>query len=397
MQIDPPSYRDKVIGSSSPPRDDDLLPLKDDDIELLEDDVMVGETEGILSIVFSDRVQSLALKSMDFTLVIKILGRRSQPNRVVSWVRLPGLPITCFKKSMIEAIGSRIGSVVKMDFQTDNGHRGRFARLAVNINLNRPLISKISINGRIQIVEYESLPVVCFHCGVYGHTKDICPKNNSHVPPPETTTKTTQPMSPLEPFSPWMIVEKRNRRQPKASTVAPVKSAAPSMTMSRFSPIYGVDDTSMKDQAEVLAPIDLDRPAKDVLTRLPKPKTKTQVSLAKPPTISLGNKNRLSSSAAASSSTGGLIKNQSSSMTLNPNKHLVVNLVDDESTRVPPNISIQPAQGAQIKPSSAIVPGILNLKANKRLTSAANESNQALQLIPSHSFVVASDHTDMVD
>ncbi|KAK8579463.1 hypothetical protein V6N12_069788 [Hibiscus sabdariffa] len=302
---------------------------------------------------------------------------------------------------MIEAIGSRIGSVVKMDFQTDNGHRGRFARLAVNVNLNLPLISKIFVNGWIQIVEYKSLPVVCFDCGVYGHTKDIFPKNNSHVPPPETTppdaTKTAQPMSPLEPFGPWMIVEKRNRRQPKATTDASVKPTTLSMTISRFSPISGLDDTSMKDQAELLGSVDLDRPVKEVLVRLPKPKTKTQVSLAKPSTLSLGNKNHLSSSAGASSSTGGLIKNRNSSMALNPNKHSIVNLVDDESTLVPPNISIQHAQGAQIKPSSTTIPDTPNQKGNTRLTPAATESNQALQLIPSQSAIVASDHTDMVD
>ncbi|KAK8579464.1 hypothetical protein V6N12_069789 [Hibiscus sabdariffa] len=79
MQTDPPSYRDKVTGFSSPRRDDDLLSLEDDDIELLEDDVMFGEKEGIPSIVFSDRVQSLALKSMDLTLVIKILRPRPTP------------------------------------------------------------------------------------------------------------------------------------------------------------------------------------------------------------------------------------------------------------------------------------------------------------------------------
>ncbi|KAK8677117.1 hypothetical protein V6N13_142673 [Hibiscus sabdariffa] len=204
-------------------------------------------------------------------------------------------------------------------------------------------------------------------------------------------------MSPLEPFGPWMIVEKRNRRQPKATTDASVKPTTLSMTISRFSPISGLDDTSMKDQAELLGSVDLDRPVKEVLVRLPKPKTKTQVSLAKPSTLSLGNKNHLSSSAGASSSTGGLIKNRNSSMALNPNKHSIVNLVDDESTLVPPNISIQHAQGAQIKPSSTTIPDTPNQKGNTRLTPAATESNQALQLIPSQSAIVASDHTDMVD
>ncbi|KAL4298357.1 hypothetical protein GQ457_12G026760 [Hibiscus cannabinus] len=249
------SYKDMVTGSSDVHSAEELLPLDDDDIDLLEDDVSIDESEGIPFIVFSDRVQSLALKSMDYTLVVKVLGRRvgynvlqnriysiwkpshplklidienayflvkflartdyirvlsdgpwtifghyltvepwsmdfnhhqTKPCRILAWVRLPGLPITWHKRSLIEAIGSRIGSVIKIDYQTDNGRRGRFARMAININLSKPLVSKIMINGLIQIVEYESLPIVCFSCGIYGHTSDCCPKKmdlSSEAPP----------------------------------------------------------------------------------------------------------------------------------------------------------------------------------------------------------------------
>ncbi|KAK8556578.1 hypothetical protein V6N12_002976 [Hibiscus sabdariffa] len=70
------SYRDMVIGSSDAQPDEELVSLDDDYIDLLEDDGQVGESEGIPFIDISKRVQSLALKSMKFTLVVKVLGRR---------------------------------------------------------------------------------------------------------------------------------------------------------------------------------------------------------------------------------------------------------------------------------------------------------------------------------
>ncbi|MBA0732897.1 hypothetical protein Gogos_016959 [Gossypium gossypioides] len=67
------------------------------------------------------------------------------------------------------------GPVTKIDPNTDTRARGKFARLAVFADLGQPLVSKIMIDGRIQRVEYQSLPLVCFDCGWYGHNREICP------------------------------------------------------------------------------------------------------------------------------------------------------------------------------------------------------------------------------
>lgn len=69
-----------------------------------------------------------------------------------------------------------VGCVTKLDFNTESGSRGRFARMAVFINLEKPLVSQIMVNGVVQRVEYENLPMVCFSWGHYGHIKEICPK-----------------------------------------------------------------------------------------------------------------------------------------------------------------------------------------------------------------------------
>lgn len=71
------------------------------------------------------------------------------PSLVLAWIRLPGLPGYLYKKKIIKVIGNTIGKVVHLDFNTDSRTRGRFARIAAYINLDRPLVAQVLVNGRI--------------------------------------------------------------------------------------------------------------------------------------------------------------------------------------------------------------------------------------------------------
>lgn len=53
--------------------------------------------------------------------------------------------------------------------------RGKFARLAVTVDLTKSLVSKFTIDGEEFEVEYENLQELCFHCGIYGHLREVCP------------------------------------------------------------------------------------------------------------------------------------------------------------------------------------------------------------------------------
>ncbi|KAH1030935.1 hypothetical protein J1N35_043109 [Gossypium stocksii] len=66
------------------------------------------------------------------------------------------------------------GKVAKLDFHAINGARGRFPSMTVYVNLNKPLISQILINGNIYRVEYEYLLSICFFYGRYRHVKGVC-------------------------------------------------------------------------------------------------------------------------------------------------------------------------------------------------------------------------------
>ncbi|KAK8529357.1 hypothetical protein V6N12_060140 [Hibiscus sabdariffa] len=141
----PLSYKDSLMSDSNDNNMHEDEPLEEDDIEILEGEVTRTVVDGLISIQFSDRIQALAEKN--FLTVLAdgpwtIFGHyltgepwspdfspsQPHPSRVIAWIRLPGLPATLYKRSLIEEIGNCIGHVVRIDYQTESGCRGRFAR-----------------------------------------------------------------------------------------------------------------------------------------------------------------------------------------------------------------------------------------------------------------------------
>ncbi|KAK8495558.1 hypothetical protein V6N12_073333 [Hibiscus sabdariffa] len=168
----------------------------------------------------------------------------SQPHltKVIAWVRLLGLSVTLYKRSLIAEIGEYVGRVIKIDYQTENGCRRRFTRMVVRLDLAKPLTSKIMINGHIQIVEYEALPTICFRCGKYCHVNDICPSLAPEQPSTptvnlETTPNLNDPKNSN--FGPWMKVECRLRRT-ASKQFQPVDK--PIVQGSRFNLIFEMPD-----------------------------------------------------------------------------------------------------------------------------------------------------------
>ncbi|MBA0605033.1 hypothetical protein Godav_017648 [Gossypium davidsonii] len=67
--------------------------------------------------------------------------------KVLSEGPFPALPSYLYNRKIITKIGELVGKVVKLDMNTDSRARGRFARMAVYVNLEKPLVSQILING----------------------------------------------------------------------------------------------------------------------------------------------------------------------------------------------------------------------------------------------------------
>ncbi|CAN1162280.1 hypothetical protein LINPERHAP2_LOCUS24412 [Linum perenne] len=89
--------------------------------------------------------------------------------KIMTWVRLPKLPIQFFNRLAVERIGNHIGKTVRLDMATSEGARARYARVCVEVDLSRPLLGKYVIEDKVYLFEYESLDNICYSCGLYGH------------------------------------------------------------------------------------------------------------------------------------------------------------------------------------------------------------------------------------
>ncbi|KAL4282955.1 hypothetical protein GQ457_16G008840 [Hibiscus cannabinus] len=138
------------------------------------------------------------------------------PSQVIVWVRLPGLPYRYYCKALFRRIAQVVGKVVKVDYNTEAGERGKFARLAITVDLNKPLTPCIGIDNFVQKLEYEGLTQICFACGTYGHSREAC--NLNKVPHKEAATMevndhaSNRDSNKSELYGPWMVARDRRRR-----------------------------------------------------------------------------------------------------------------------------------------------------------------------------------------
>lgn len=96
---------------------------------------------------------------------------------VIAWIHLLGMALHYYHKKILRMLGQIIGSIIKVDYNNESATRGKFARLTVEVALTKPLISQFFLDGKVQKVEYEGLPTICFGCGKYGHTHEACPNH----------------------------------------------------------------------------------------------------------------------------------------------------------------------------------------------------------------------------
>jgi hypothetical protein len=113
-------------------------------------------------------------------------------DKTMAWIRIPSLNLVYYDESLLWAVASMVGTPVKVDMHTLQVARGKFARLCVEIDLTKPVVGKVGINGEWYHVQYEGLHVICTQCGCYGHTlKDCTPKHKSLTAEPESVVVPT--------------------------------------------------------------------------------------------------------------------------------------------------------------------------------------------------------------
>ncbi|KAA3461150.1 GroES-like zinc-binding alcohol dehydrogenase family protein [Gossypium australe] len=176
--------------------------FEEDDSQLIKGDVFIGTEDRLPSIRFSDQVWQILYKNMSRIVVVKLLGRKvgyQTLSNIIYYIWKPSTPICIMdlendyfmikfqsevdyfkaltKGSWVIQLPILSRFMYRMSVLTNTGEMvGVLVRLDDNIwfflDLNKPLVSLIKIDARVQSVEYESLSNICFSCGHYGHLQD---------------------------------------------------------------------------------------------------------------------------------------------------------------------------------------------------------------------------------
>ncbi|CAN1178457.1 hypothetical protein LINPERPRIM_LOCUS37163 [Linum perenne] len=117
-------------------------------------------------------------------------------------------------KIAVNRIGNYIGRTVRIDLATEEGARGSYARVCLEVDLTKPLLGKYLIEDRQLLIEYESLGNICFSCELYGHKEDQCSINATKLP----ESNQPEPMQVEDLVTSgdagsWMTVCRRNKKQ----------------------------------------------------------------------------------------------------------------------------------------------------------------------------------------
>ncbi|CAL1371623.1 unnamed protein product [Linum trigynum] len=67
---------------------------------------------------------------------------------MVVWVQLPGFPVHFYHKKLLFTLGNLIGGTIKLDYHTEHQQRAKFGRMAVEVDLSKPLVPRIRVDGR---------------------------------------------------------------------------------------------------------------------------------------------------------------------------------------------------------------------------------------------------------
>ncbi|KAJ8752648.1 hypothetical protein K2173_005537 [Erythroxylum novogranatense] len=83
---------------------------------------------------------------------------QGQVNHAVGWIRVPDLSITRYHPWILTAIGNLVGTTVRIDEATLKSNRGKFAHLAVDVDLSSLLRHGVEIDSETLRIAYKGLP-----------------------------------------------------------------------------------------------------------------------------------------------------------------------------------------------------------------------------------------------
>ncbi|CAN1301032.1 hypothetical protein LINPERPRIM_LOCUS24781, partial [Linum perenne] len=105
---------------------------------------------------------------------------------------------------------------------------GKLARLCFEVDLSKPFLYKYHLRRRVQRIEYEGLHTICYSCGCFCHTQEVCVVNQEEVEVAELDVVISNPIFQSEildearpeideDFGPWLKVKRKARRSKPSS------------------------------------------------------------------------------------------------------------------------------------------------------------------------------------
>ncbi|GAU32943.1 hypothetical protein TSUD_153600 [Trifolium subterraneum] len=88
-------------------------------------------------------------------------------NKTLVWIRFPSLGMEYYDESLLLALATAVGRPIKVDMHTLDASRGKFARVCIEIELDKPVVGKVWFRDFWYKVEYEGLHLLCQRCGLW--------------------------------------------------------------------------------------------------------------------------------------------------------------------------------------------------------------------------------------
>ncbi|KAJ4838595.1 hypothetical protein Tsubulata_016887 [Turnera subulata] len=204
----PTSYLAKLTANRSKEQEPNWWQEEEAETYVEPGDIIVGCENNILTLDLSPAFQKRLEQSLVggpwsiFNSVLCVIpwdpnfnAITGRVDRAVEWVRFPDIPIHTYHTSVLYALGDLVGQSVKIDQATQEYQRGRFAKIAEQVNLTKPLKGTIKFRGKQQLVIYEGLPTLYYQCGRVDHTMDQCSELIQAAGQPKNTSSTVQEQS----------------------------------------------------------------------------------------------------------------------------------------------------------------------------------------------------------
>lgn len=108
-------------------------------------------------------------------------------SREYFWVLLTGLPRICYTLDVARKLSKVYASCHMMQIREDKLRGTKYFRFRILVDLTKPLqrLLRIATPDDVThggLLQYERLPIFCFHCGCMGHRFRICPSLPAVIP-----------------------------------------------------------------------------------------------------------------------------------------------------------------------------------------------------------------------